>query len=293
MSDWPLVYVVTLNWNRRDDTLAFLDSCGQLTYPCRRLLVLDNGSSDGSPQAIAGRFPTVEQIANRRNLGFAAGANQGIRHALDHGAEFVFLANNDTRLAPDALDLLVEAAQELDAALAAPKILYATPPARIWSAGGWRRQLSLEISGCQRGQPDAGLGTEPFDVDFVTACGMLLHRRCVTEIGLFDERFFMYYEDSDYCLRARQASQRLIVVPQAKMWHRVAASLGGCDSPGERYHMALSSVRFFRKHVRGWRWLLVAPYRSASALKTVVRLLRAGRATAARAYLRGLRHGLL
>jgi GT2 family glycosyltransferase len=256
-------------------------------------LVLDNGSSDDSTRAIAERFPTVEQIANGRNLGFAAGANLGIYHALNQGADFVFLANNDTLIAPDALDLLVEAAQELDAALVAPKILYAVPPARIWSVGGWRHKLSLEISGCRRGQPDEGLGAAPFEVDFVTACGMLLRRRCVIEIGLFDERFFMYYEDSDYCLRARRAGQRLIVVPQAKMWHRVAVSLGGCDSPGERYHMALSSTRFFKKHTRGWRWLLVAPYRGASALKTVIRLLATGRPASAQAYLRGLRDGLL
>jgi len=287
----PLVYVITLNWNRPNDTLAFLASASQLTYAHYRILVVDNGSTDGLIPAIATQFPDVEQLVNERNLGFAAGANVGIRHALAQDAGLVFLTNNDTLLAADALDLLVDAALASDAGLAAPRILYASDPKRIWSAGGWRSRMTLEITGCRRGQQDTSLGTSPFEVDFVTACGMLMRRECLEEVGLFDERFFMYYEDSDYCLRARSAGYRVLVVPQAKMWHRVAASTGGSDSPGARYHMALSSTRFFQKHVRGRRWLIVAPYRTGSAIKTVARLLAARQSRAALAYLRGLRDG--
>src|SRR5262245_21754065 len=113
-----MVYVVTLNWNRCRDTLAFVASCQQLTYPHTRLLVVDNGSSDGSPAAIAAHFPAVEQLVNATNLGFAAGANSGIRRALERGADYILLANNDTYLAADLLDRLVEAAQCCDADLA-------------------------------------------------------------------------------------------------------------------------------------------------------------------------------
>jgi GT2 family glycosyltransferase len=288
----PLAYIITLNWNRRDDTLRCLASCKGLSYPNLRILVVDNGSADDSVAAIGARFPDVEQIENGRNLGFAAGMNVGMRHALDQGAEFLFLINNDTILAPDVLDLLVEAARASGAGVAAPKILYADEPGRIWSVGGWHNRLTLEVTGCRRGQDVAVLGSRAFDVDFVTACGMLVTRHCIEQVGLFDERFFMYYEDADYCLRARQAGCRLIVVPRATMWHAVSASSGGSDSPNERYHMALSSARFFRKHARGWRRLVVVPYRLGSGVKTVVRLLASGQRPSARAYLRGLRHGL-
>ncbi len=287
----PLVYVVTLNWNRRDDTLEFLDSFTRLTYPRYRLLVVDNGSTDGSVEAIAARFPDVEQVLAGRNLGFAAGANLGLRQAMDRGADFVFVANNDTTIAPDALDLLVEAAVPGDVGVVGPKIYYAGDPQRIWSLGAWRHGLTLEITGCRRGQLDTDLDGEPFEVDFVTGCGMLIRRRCLEGVGLFDERFFMYYEDSDYCLRVRSAGYRVLVVPRARMWHKVATSSGGSDSPMERYHMAKSSVVFFRKHTGGWRWLIVGPYRLGSGVKWVVRLALRRRWASVGAYLRGLGDG--
>ena len=152
--------------------------------------------------------------------------------------------------------------------------------------------MTLEIRGNRCGQPGDVLGDEPFEVDFVTACGMLLCRDCLETVGLFDERFFMYYEDSDYCLRARRAGHRAIIVPRAHMWHKVAVSSGGDNSPGERYLMALSSVLFFKKNIRGWRWLIVAPFRTASALRTSIRLVMTGRRQAMQSYWRGLRDGL-
>jgi len=113
------------------------------------------------------------------------------------------------------------------------------------------------------------------------------------QIGLFDTGFQpAYYEDVDLCLRARHAGYRLLLVPQAKLWHKVASTSGGAGSPQERYLMARHSVRYFRKHVRGWRWLVVVPYRLGSALKTTWRLARQRRFDSIRAYWRGLRDGL-
>ncbi len=286
-----LVYIVTLNWNRCADTLELLESCGRQTYANCRMLVVDNASTDGSPEALAARFPAVEQVRNPRNLGFAGGMNSGMRTALARGAEYIFVANNDTTLAPDCIAQLVSAAQTYNADIVAPAIYYAEPPDRLWSLGGQRRQLTLEIRQCHQ-DAEHERREEPFAVDFVTGCGMLVHRSCLERVGLFDEHFFMYYEDADFCLRAQRAGARMYIVPRARMWHKVAVSSGGSDSPGERYHMARSSVQFFAKHVRGWRWLIVAPYRAASAARTIVRLLAHRRPRAARAYLRGLLDGV-
>jgi GT2 family glycosyltransferase len=116
---------------------------------------------------------------------------------------------------------------------------------------------------------------------------MLIRREVLERVGLFDECFFMYYEDSDYCLRVRRAGYAIMTVPAARIWHKVSVSSDGNDSPAERYWMGRSSVLFFRKHVRGWRWLVVVPWRVASTLKTVVRLARLGRLGSASAYLAG------
>ncbi len=284
----PLVFCITLNWNHFDDTFSFLTSCARQTYPRIRILVVDNGSTDGSAAEFGIRCPGVEQISNPANLGFAGGMNAGMRYALTQGADFLFVANNDVILAPDTITLLVRAALACDSALTGPAIYHTAQPERIWSAGAWRNPLTLELATAWPGGP-AG---EPIAVDYACAGAVLISRACLEQIGLFDERFFMYYEDNDYCLRARAAGLRIYIVPGASAWHKVAASSGGVDSPGERYHMALSSVLFFRKHVRGWRWAVVLPYRSASAVKTVFRLCHGRHAGAARSYLAGLVQGL-
>ncbi|NJN17688.1 MAG: glycosyltransferase family 2 protein [Oscillochloris sp.] len=288
MADLPLVAIITLNWNRKQDTLDFLASCRGLHYPHTCLIVVDNGSEDGSPEAIGAAFPEVDQLLNGANLGFAAGMNVGLRHGLQSGAAFMLLANNDTTMEPDMLDQLVATAREQQAGLISPMIYYADLPQRIWWLGGRLRPLLLEIR--RQDTPPHGKPV-PFAVDFITGCGMLIARETLDRIGLLDERFFMYYEDSDYCLRARRAGVRVFVEPRAVMYHKVARSSGGSDSPNERYQMARSSVQYFRKHARLWQWPLIWPYRTGSAIRTTCRLLFRRRLDAARAYWRGLWEG--
>ena len=287
MSDLPLVYALTLNWNRADETLACLETLAAQTFPRLRLLVVDNGSTDDSAARIRAAFPQVEVLTNRRNLGFAAGANVGLRRALAAGADLVFLVNNDTLIDAPAVEHLV-AHMRPEVGIAAPLIYYADEPERIWSAGGQVRRLLLEKYDDRQGQVDWGGWTGPLERDFVTGCGVMLSRRLLERVGLFDERFFMYYEDSDLCLRARRAGFRILVVPQARMWHKVARSSGGRDSANERYWMARSSVLFFRKHARGGQWAAILPWRLGSALRTTWRL---GRREACAAYWHGLRDG--
>ncbi len=291
MSDFPPVYAVILNWNRREDTLASLASLAKLDYPDLRRLLVDNGSSDGTPEAVRQQFPDVEVIINERNMGFAAGCNIGIRRALERGADCIFLLNNDTLVDPAALKHLV-ALVGPDVGIVSPKVYFAADPCRIWTVGGMRHPLTIEKMDNGHGQMDVGQWNDVLERDYVVGCALLLSRPLLTEVGLFDERFFMYYEDSDLSIRARQAGFKLLLSPKARIWHKVATSSGGSDSPNERYWMARSSVLFFRKHVRGWRWLIVAPYRLGSAVKTTIRLLRRRRWESVSAYWRGLHDGL-
>lgn len=291
MADYPFVYAITLSWNRRQDTLACLASMGRLDYPNVRLLLVDNGSADGTPEAVKEQFHGVEVIVNQRNLGFAAGCNVGLRYALEHGADYVLLLNNDTLVDPAALSHLLAAADS-DVGIVVPKIHYAADPSRIWSVGAMRHPLTFEMVGDARGQVDSGEWERVVERDYVVGCAVLFSRRMLEQVGLFDERFFMYYEDMDLSFRARQAGFRLLLAPQARVWHKVAVSSGGSDSPNERYWMARSSVLYFRKHVRGLRWCVVLPYRTASAIKTVLRLIWRGQRQSARAYVRGLREAL-
>ena len=292
MNKHPLVYAITLNWNRCEDTVACLESLNDLTYPNKTLLLVDNASDDGTAEVVTSRFPDIEIIANEHNLGFAAGFNVGIRRAFDQGADFVFIINNDAIIEEDALSEMMSLVED-DVGLIAPKIYYASEPDRIWSVGGMRQPMTIEMTGDAQGEIDSEKWSSVLERDYLVGCALLISRRLYEKVGLFDERFYMYYEDSDLSLRARQAGFRLLLSPRSHVLHKVAISSNGKGSPFERYWMAYSSVLFFRKHVKRWRWLIVIPYRTVSAVKTVWQLFWQGRRKAMWAYVRGLRDGIL
>jgi hypothetical protein len=290
---FPKVDVIVLAWNRRQDTLDCLESLSRLTYPNYRVIVVDNCSSDNTVELIAIQYPTVELIINNHNLGFSGGFNVGLRYALRRGTDFMLILNNDTISAPNLLDELIRHAEPQSVGMVAPKIYYYDEPTRIWSVGGDCNPITLEMTHRGNGQSDRGQWEHVIKRDFLVGCALLMKRSMLEEIGLFDTGFYpAYYEDADFCLRARRAGFQLLLAPQAKLWHKVAMASGGIGSPQERYLMARQSVRYFRKYVRGWRWLIVLPYRLVSGFKTTWRLARQRRFDSIRAYWRGLRDGL-
>lgn len=287
----PLLCVVLATWNRRKDTLECLDSLARSDYDPLQVVLVDNGSSDGTAQEVTQRHTGVRILHNESNRGFAAAMNQGIREGLARGAEYLLLLNNDTLVAADMIRQMMAYATQPQVGIVVPKILYHDRPDRIWSVGARLHAWTLEKSGEARGQRDSGRWGKVLERDQVTACALLLSRELVERIGLLDERFFVYYDDADLSLRARRAGYRILLVPQARVWHKAAATSGGVDTPQERYWMARSSVLFFRKHAHGWQWLLIAPYRLGSALKTTLRLVLHGRWPSLLAYWGGLRDG--
>jgi GT2 family glycosyltransferase len=291
-SDCPLVGVVVITWNQREDTLECLESVFRMAYPHFFVVLVDNASTDGTREAVAARFPQVGYIANEANRGFSAAVNQGIECALQQGADYLFLLNNDTVLDARLLDHLMEYARDESVGMLVPKIYYHKQPQVIWSVGAGLNRWTLEKKGEVRGCVDDGRWEKVVEREHVTACAVLLPRRLIEKIGLLDERFFYYYDDADLSLRVREAGYTTLLVPQAKLWHKVARASGGPDTTYERYWMGRSSVLFFRKHVHGWRWLIVAPYRFGSAIKTTLRLAVQRKFAALASYWRGLRDGL-
>jgi GT2 family glycosyltransferase len=280
--------VVIVAWNEVQKTLDCLATVAALNPPARRVLLVDNGSAPPLAAAVAARFPTVEVLRLPDNRGFAGGYNAGITRALDGGAAAVLLLNNDTLVPPDLLTHLAAGLAVSDEiGLVTAKIVYAAEPQRIWTVGA-NLNVFLDLKDGGQGQIDTGQWAAPRDVEFAPFCAILVRREVFESVGLLDEGFFLYYEDMDYCRRARRAGWRVRLSPAAVVRHDVSASSGGRDSPLERYWMAQSSGRYFRKHGRGPRLLLIVPFRLASALKTSLRLLPAGKRDALRAYWRGL-----
>lgn len=293
MNPEPRVLIILLTWNHWEVTAACLHALSRLTYPNYDVLVVDNGSADGTPDHIRADFPAVDLIENGRNLGFAAGCNVGLRQALAQQVDYALLLNNDTLVEPDMLAQLIAAAGQLpDAGLLAPQMRYADRPAAIWFSASRRHPWTLEArdfgpQGPRRHMPAGG----PIAVDYIFGTAMLLSARALRAVGGFDEAFFMYYEDMDLCLRLQAAGFKLYYVPQARLYHQVSASTERA-APLRYGYKARSSVIFFRKHVHGWRWLVVIPYRLGSLTRTTLRLVWQGEWAALRAYWRGWGEGL-
>jgi GT2 family glycosyltransferase len=263
------LFAVTLNWNLKADTIACVESVLASGLTRERVVVVDNGSTDDSVAAIRAHFgPDLPLICNKRNLGYAGGMNAGIRFALERGAASVLLLNNDTVIAPTMANVLLEASDALEeSGILGPAIYYYDEPGRIWRLGD-RRHRWLPMPRIVHLADTKGATPDPFQVDYVTGCGMLILRRVFERIGYLDERYFMYFEDADFCRRARDAGYTVWCVPQAQMWHKVSLTAQR-DKPLNRYHRALGQVRFYHEHAHGPSALLREGYILAKVLKTM------------------------
>lgn len=264
----PRVLIIVLCYNGVDLTLACLASLRALRYPRVDVLVVDNASRDGTATTIRARYPEVALIETGQNLGFAAGNNVGLRYALQHGYDYALLLNNDTEVAPDLLDALIAACSaDPTIAVAGPKIYYFDRPRTIWSAGGgidWRRGRSFM---CGLDQDDQGQFATQREVDFVTGCALLVRCAALRQppppgtraVGLLDERFGMYYEETEWCVRIGRAGWRIVYVPGGRVWHKIQPERQAA-TPYVTYYMTrnrLLFLRLTRAPLRAWLDALV------------------------------------
>jgi GT2 family glycosyltransferase len=284
----PPVHAVVVNWNGRELLRPCLETLLASHYSNLTITVVDNASSDGSTDLIAEEFPRVRVIANAENQGYAAGANVGLAAAAADGGAYVLLMNNDTEIAPDALVSLVEAAREHPrAAFVGPMIYYHDRPDVIWSAGGRISYWTGDIRHVGIRERDRGQFDRVRPVDYVTACAVLVAVKPLEEIGMMDAGYFMYNEDTDWCVRAVERGYAVLVAPRAKVWHKVSMSSGGGLSAYKVYHRFLSTFRFFRKHARPYHWVGIVPAVAGRAVLFVLGELLRGRPSNAAAVFRG------
>ncbi len=275
----PLVVAVVLNWNLPDDTIRCVRSLLAGDYAALRVLIVDNGSTDDSLARFARELPEIEVLASGQNLFYGAGNNIGIRAALAQDAVWVLVLNNDTVVARDMLSELVNAAEDTQAGLVAPVIYYLDRPDDLWDAGlFWPRWLPWPYKARAR--------DKPYPVDLVTGCGVLLRADLAARTGGFDERYVMYYEDSDLSLRLGRLGATIYVIPRAQMWHAAGrtAALTSASSARQKAHYRL---RFYRAWAPWpWRPLTLTAVTGRLLARALGALVR-GRAEIARAMLWG------
>ena len=199
----PLIYIVTVDYRSRDDTLAALRSFARTDYPHFEIMLVDNGSGDDTIAAVQAEMPRVQILASETNLGFAGGYNLGIAQALAKGAEAVLVINNDVAAPPEMLAQLVPHLRGQVGAVS-PVIYYDSRPDIVWSSGFKRHPLTLEMRAGRRGQRAESSDRAPYPVDYLLGCAVLMSRTAIETAGAFDTRYFLYYEDLDLSLIRHQ-----------------------------------------------------------------------------------------
>ncbi len=222
----PKIILVVLNWNMPADTIECVESCQKTQYDNFEVIIVDNGSKDNSVKQFRERFPHIETIANEENLGYAGGNNVGMKRALEKGADWVLLLNNDTTIDPKMLEeLAASVRRHPEAGMLAPKVLYYDDRGVINSLGtsmDWLR-LRPYIGECNR--PDTDAWPETIERDILVGCGLLVKRQLIEKVGMIDEAFFIFHEEADWCFRSRAAGFKNLVVPGAKMYHKASKTM--------------------------------------------------------------------
>jgi GT2 family glycosyltransferase len=246
----PRVFVITLNWNNASDTIECVDSLKHADIAACDIIVVDNGSRDGSAETVRHAHPDVSLLEMSRNLGFAEGNNVGIQHALEKGADFVLLLNNDTIVDPGLIPAFLDAWQNLPSpGFLGARIYYHGDRDRIWlGMPHWNTAtFQFDFEGFDE-VDDGRFGSEPTEVSYACGCALFVGANVIRDIGPMDPRFFCYFEEVDWCFRGREKGFSSHVVPGAKVWHKVSVSSGGKASPAIRYYRTRNALLFARKH---------------------------------------------
>jgi GT2 family glycosyltransferase len=241
----PLVYCVVLNWNGWQDTLACLASLMLQDYPNLVVVVVDNCSQNDSVARIKQNYPFIQFLETGANLGFSGGNNAGIRLALENGADYVWLLNSDTVAPPDTVTKLVaKAIAEPRAGEVGTVLHHMNSPGTVQAWGGavlypWAFYRARLVTTPRKFGKNTAL----------MAASVLLRRETLMQVGLLDEGFFMYYEDSDLSFRIYNAGWSLVVAEDTAVLHKEGASLGALDPLRTRYTIG-SVLRFMYKYSR-------------------------------------------
>lgn len=246
----PKIAIVILNWNGKKDTIECLNSLKKITYSNYEIILVDNGSADGSVEMLEKEYPEINLIKNKENLGFTGGNNVGIKKALEHNADYVLLLNNDTIVEQDFLEKMVDVAeQDASIGIIGPKIYYYSLPYILWSAGG--RYISFLGKARTYGinkidRPEYNVQRK---VSWVTGCAMMVKKEVFGKIGFLEEQYFSNYEDLDFCISAERMGYKIYYVPEAVIYHKVARDWGGLDNPLYIYYQIRNNLLFIKRKI--------------------------------------------
>ncbi len=242
----PSVYIVILNWNGSEDTIELIESLKKISYNNYKIIVVDNNSlQEDIDNLLRRHYDDIQLIINEENLGFSGGNNTGIKLSIEKGADFVLIINNDTIVKPDFLDILVDKFNyDNQVGIVAPRINFYNNPTKIWSGGG---KIS-KIRGSGFIYSNKVKIKDYSEIDFVSGCCMLIKNEVFKKVGLFDEKYFLYIEDTDFCYRTKKNGYIICYTPESQIYHKVFGSTKKNNSTLPLYYSTRNRLFFARKN---------------------------------------------
>ncbi|MCI8662899.1 MAG: glycosyltransferase family 2 protein [Hungatella sp.] len=239
--------VVIVNYNGAAYQNKALKTIYDSSYKNIDVIIVDSDSKDNSIELAQNAYPQAHYLLQNENVGVAKGYNIGARYAIDKlDAEYILLINNDIELDNKAIERLIKKADK--STITVPKIYYYEPHDMIWFAGGkmyWKKGESGHIGNFET---DKGQYDEEHIIEYSPACCMLIHRDVFAKVGYIDETVFMYFDDTDLCVRMNDAGFKILYVPSAYLWHKVSSSGGGMDSKVYVYYNFRNKFYFMNKY---------------------------------------------
>ena len=247
---YPKLFIILLNWNGKKDTLECLASLMAIESPKFQLLIVDNGSQDDSVTEIRKEYPNIPILETHENLGFAGGNNVGIEWVLSKGAEWILLLNNDTVVDPHFLEAFLKADKEKpNGKIFGAKIYNFKSPQEIDHLGGyWNPKVCEFFSHAQKKIDDGFSFEEMNEVDYVCGAALFMHASVPKTIGLLEPRFFLFWEETDFCMRAKRMGFEIWTAPKAKVWHKISASFIG-GKPHSHYFWWRSRLLWMERNL--------------------------------------------
>ncbi len=256
-----LIGIVTVTYNSGSFIEEFVESCAAQNNRAFKVYCIDNASKDNTKEELEKITDPQWRITfNKKNVGVAQGNNQGVVQALEDNCEWVLLLNNDTTFPVDFFDQLIHASNLKKWRVVVPKIYYDIPARHIWYAGGGfnakRGHTGYHVG---KDQPDRGQFDKHISVEYAPTCAMLVHKDVFSDVGLMDESYFVYFDDTDFCWRLGINKVAIGYWPNTTLVHKVGGSTGGGDSPFSALMTSRNRLYFIKKHFGSLQALLWIP----------------------------------
>lgn len=228
----PLVYIILVNYNGFNDTIECVSSINKINYDNYKIIIVDNNSTDESKKILLNKFDNCSNIImifQDNNIGFAGGNNIGINFALKNHADYVLLLNNDTIVTENFLTHMVTVAEKnQEIGCIGGKIYYYDSMKGqkiIWYAGGKINKFTGKTKHIGVDKIDNGTYSSVIETDYITGCLMLIKSEVIRSVGLMNEEYFLYYEETDWCARMKKKGYKLLVDQNAIIYHKVSRSM--------------------------------------------------------------------